>query len=76
MQFLIKKGVGKMEMSFRLANTTVSLRVNRLSQTRPKDSAEERLVKRAIREENIRKVLAERERLIAKITMTNRFPFF
>jgi hypothetical protein len=76
MQFWVKKGVGKMEMSFRLANTMVSLRVNRFSQTRPKGLGEDRVLKRVVREENIRKVLAERERLVAKITMTNRFPFF
>jgi len=55
-----------MEVSFRLANAVVSLKVNRLSRARPQDPDED-VIKRALREENIRKVLAERERLTVKV---------
>jgi hypothetical protein len=55
-----------MEVSFRLANAVVSLSVSRLSRARPQDSDED-VIKRALREENIRKALAERERLTVKV---------
>ena len=64
-----------MEVSLRLADTIVSLRVRRhAAKVYSQGLTEAKILRNAKREENIRAVLAEKERLLAKVMM-NRFYF-